>query len=115
MVVDFYSILVRWTIYFIKLFNVHGFYDVTHIDVHTVEPLVPEPSAYELQLAIEKIECHTSLGINQIPSELFKAGGRTNRPDTCKLINSVWNKERWSDEWKQSIIVPIYMKGDKTL
>jgi hypothetical protein len=31
-----------------------------------------------------------------------------------KLINSIWNKEELPDEWKESIIVPIYKKGDKT-
>jgi hypothetical protein len=31
-----------------------------------------------------------------------------------KLINSIWNKEELSDQWKQSIIVPIHKKGDKT-
>jgi hypothetical protein len=31
-----------------------------------------------------------------------------------KLINSVWNKEELPDQWKESIIVPIHKRGDKT-
>jgi hypothetical protein len=31
-----------------------------------------------------------------------------------KLIHSVWNKEKLPDQWKESIIVPFYKKGDKT-
>jgi hypothetical protein len=31
-----------------------------------------------------------------------------------KFINSVWNKEELPDQWKESIIVPIHKKGDKT-
>ena len=31
-----------------------------------------------------------------------------------KLIISIWNKEELPEEWKESIIVPIYEKGDKT-
>jgi hypothetical protein len=31
-----------------------------------------------------------------------------------KLINSVWNKEELPDQWKETIIVPIHKKGDKT-
>jgi sorting nexin-29 len=31
-----------------------------------------------------------------------------------KLINSVWNKEEFSDQWKESVIVPFHEKGDKT-
>ena len=115
LVADSYSILARWTIYFSMLFHVHGVYDVRHIEVQTAEPLVPEPSAYELQLPIEKLKSHKSPDINQIPAELVKARGRTIRPHICKLINSICNKEKLPDEKKQSITVPVYKKGDKTL
>ena len=45
---------------------------------------------------------------------MIKAGGRTIRYEIHKLIISVWNKEELPEEWKESIIVPIYKKGDKT-
>jgi hypothetical protein len=28
--------------------------------------------------------------------------------------DSVWNKEELPDQWKESIIVPIHKKGEKT-
>jgi hypothetical protein len=31
-----------------------------------------------------------------------------------KLIRSTWNKKELPQQWKESIIVPIYKKGDKT-
>jgi hypothetical protein len=31
-----------------------------------------------------------------------------------KLINSIWNKEELPDQWKESIIILIHRKGDKT-
>ena len=40
---------------------------------------MPEPSALEVELAIEKLKSHKSPGIDQIPAELIKAGGRTIR------------------------------------
>jgi len=40
---------------------------------------VPEPSAFEVELAIEKLKSHTSPDIDQIQTELIKAGGRTIR------------------------------------
>ena len=55
-----------------------------------------------------------SPGIDQIPAELIKAGGSTIRLEIYKLIISVWNKERRPEDWKESIIVPIYKKGDQT-
>jgi len=30
------------------------------------------------------------------------------------FIIFIWNKEELSEEWKESIILPIYKKGDKT-
>jgi len=43
-------------------------------------------------LAIEKLRSHKLTGVDQTPAELVKTGGRTFRPDICKLINSIWNK-----------------------
>ena len=68
--------------------NVHGAKDVRQEEIHTAEPLVPEPSAFEVELAIEKLKNHRSPGIDQIPAELIKAGGRTIRCAIHKLIIS---------------------------
>ena len=80
----------------------------------TAEPLVPEPSAFEVELAIGKLKSHKSPGIDQIPAELIKAGGGTICGEIHKLITSIWKKEKLLEEWKESIIVPIHKKGDKT-
>jgi len=61
---------------FFQLFNVHGVKDVGQAEIHTAEPLIPEPSATEVELAIDKLKSHKSPGIYQIPVELIKAGGR---------------------------------------
>jgi len=45
---------------------------------------------------------------------LIKAGGRTIYLEVHKLIISIWKKEKVPEQWKESIIVPIHMKGDKT-
>jgi len=45
---------------------------------------------------------------------LIKARGRTICYEIHKLIISIWNKEELPEEWKDSITVPIYKKGDKT-
>jgi sorting nexin-29 len=75
---------------------------------------VPEPSAFEVEIAIEKPKTYKSPGIEQIPAELVKSGGRTIRSEIHKIINSVWSEEEWPEEWKELIIVPVYKKGDKT-
>ena len=71
---------------------------VRQAEIHTAEPLVPEPSALEVELAIEKIKSHKSPGIDQIPAELIKAGGSTIRYAIHKLIIAIWNKEELPGE-----------------
>ena len=41
---------------FSQLFNVHGVKDVGQAEIHTAEPLVPEPRATEVELAIDKLK-----------------------------------------------------------
>jgi len=57
--------------------NVHGVNDVRQTEIHTAEPLVPEPSAFEVEMAIEKLKRCKSPRIDQNPEELLKAEGRT--------------------------------------
>ena len=64
MVADSHSIMARWRNYFSQLLNVHGVNDVRQAEIHTVEPLVPEPSAFEIELAMEKLKSHKSPGID---------------------------------------------------
>ena len=77
MVADSHSIVARWRNYFSQLFNVDGVKDVRQAEIHTAEPLTPEPSASEVELPIDKLKSHKSPGIDQVPAELIKAGGRT--------------------------------------
>ena len=88
-----YSILARWRDYFSQLLNVHGVHDVRQTETHTAEPLVPEPSAFEIDLAIEKLKSHKSPCIDQIPAELIKERSRTIRYQIHKLNISIWNSE----------------------
>jgi hypothetical protein len=65
-------------------------------------------------MTVRNLKSHKSPGIDQIPAELIKAGGRIIRSEIHKLIICIWNKEELPEEWKESVIVPIYKKGDKT-
>jgi hypothetical protein len=75
---------------------------------------VPEPSLVEVEIAIGKLKSYKSPGTDQIPAELIKAGGETLYSEIHRLICFVWNKEELPQQWKESIVVPIYKKGDKT-
>ena len=63
-----HSIMVRWRNYFSHLLNVHEENDVRQAEIHTVGPLVLEPSAFEVELAIGKLKNHKLPGIDQNPA-----------------------------------------------
>jgi hypothetical protein len=52
-------------------------------------------------------------GSDEIPAELFQAGGEIFSSKIHKLLKSIWNKEELPDQRKESIIVPVHRKGDK--
>jgi hypothetical protein len=85
------------------------------MDIHMAEPLVPEPNLVKVEIAIGKLKSYKSPGTNHILTKLIKAGGETLYSEIHRLICSTWNKEELPQQWKESIIVPIYKKGDKTL
>jgi len=45
---------------------------------------------------------------------MVKTGFRTIFSEIHTLTNSIWNKAKLPEEWKDSIFLPIYKKGDKT-
>ena len=57
---------------------------------------------------------HNSPDINQIPVELIMTAGRPIRNEIHELYISIWNKEELPEQWKESILLPIYKKGNKT-
>jgi hypothetical protein len=108
------SVLNRWKNFFNQVLNIHGVHNVRQMDIQTAEPLVPEPSLFEVEIAIGKLESYKSPGTDQILAELAKAGSEILHSDIHRLICSIWNKEELPQQWKESIIIPIHKKGNKT-
>jgi len=73
-----------------------------------------KPSAFEVEMANEKLKRLKSSGIAQIPAEFIRAGGRTIRSEIHKLDNSILNEEELPEQWNASILVSTHTKGDKT-
>ena len=55
LVTDSHSNLAKWSYLFSQLFNTYG---VTQTEIHRAEPLVPESTAFEVEMAIEKLKSH---------------------------------------------------------
>ena len=74
-------------------------HDVRQTEIPTAELLVHQPSAFEVELAIEKLKSHKSPGIDQIRVELIQVGVRTIHCESHKHIISIWNKEELPEKW----------------
>ena len=111
MVADSHIILGRWRKHLSQLLNIHGVNVGRQTEIHTGEPLVSGPGAFNVEMAIEKLKSHKSPGTVQITADLIKAWGRRIGCEIHKLITSVWNKEELPEEF---IIVPIHEKDNKT-
>jgi hypothetical protein len=97
---DPHKTLNTWKNYFCQLLNAHGAGGVRQTEMHTAEPLVPEPSASEVEVAIGKLKRFKSPGVDQIPAELFQAGRETLRSKIHELINLTWNNEELPHHWE---------------
>jgi hypothetical protein len=71
------------------------------IEIHTAEPLVPDHSPFDVEIAIEKLKSFKSPGSDQIPAELTQTGGEILHSKIHNIINSIWNKEELPDQWKE--------------
>jgi len=65
-------------------------------------------------MAVENMEIHKSPGIDQIPEKLIKQGLGQSFPEITTLINSIWNRKDLLEDWKDSLILPISQKSQKT-
>jgi hypothetical protein len=81
---------------------------------HFSESLETGPSHLEVEIAIAELKKYKSSGTDQIPTELYQAGGETSVSVIHKLITSVWNEEELPDQWKESIIVAVHKMSGKT-
>jgi hypothetical protein len=73
----------------------------------------PSPSLNEVKNAFNSLKNNKAPGDDNLPAELFKAGGENLIRLVHELISSVWSEQSLPKEWKTAVICPIYKKGCK--
>jgi hypothetical protein len=73
---DSQNVLNRWKNFFNQVLNVHGVHNVRQKDIHTAEPLVPEPSLVKVEIATGKLKSYKYPGTDQILAKLIREGGK---------------------------------------
>ena len=62
---------------------------------------------------LKNLKNNKSSGTDGIHAELIKYGGNILLNGIYELVRQIWEEERIPEEWKETIIVPIYKKGDR--
>jgi hypothetical protein len=114
LLVDPESILNKWKNFFNQVLYVHGVHGIRQMDIHMAELLVPEHSLLKVEIATGNFKRYKSMGTDQILAKLIKEEGETLCSEKHKLIHSMWNMDKLPQQQKESIIVLIHKKGDKT-
>jgi hypothetical protein len=70
--------------------------------------IIHEHSTFEGKIAIERLRSYKSLGIDQILAEFIQAGGKTLCSEINILINYFGIRKNLPEQWKESVIVPIF-------
>jgi hypothetical protein len=68
------------------------------LNVYRPVMLIPDPSPFEVEIAIKKLKRYKSPGSDQIPAELIQTGGEILHSKIHELIKSIWNRENLPDQ-----------------
>lgn len=72
---------------------------------------VDEPQVEE---ALKMLKNRKSAGKDGIQNELLKYGGAKLTKELTKLINKIMETSQIPEEWRTSIMIPLFKKGEKT-
>lgn len=70
------------------------------------------PNWDEIQTAISTLKNNKAPGDDKINAELWKAGGHEFKIHILKLVQQIWEEEKIPEGWNESLICPMYKKGD---
>ena len=69
-------------------------------------------SADEVRLALRLLKCKKAAGTDGIAGEFLKYAGEIIVPFFVSFLNALFDKGIYPDTWCESLIVPLYKKGD---
>ena len=98
----------RWHRYFCELLNEKNKRVRREEDPEVYKREVKAITEDEVALALNKMENGKTVGLDNIPVEVWKCFGTCGVTYLTKLFNNILQKEEMSKEWRRSVLVPIY-------
>ncbi|KAK3527860.1 hypothetical protein QTP86_009416 [Hemibagrus guttatus] len=107
------SVQRRWKEYFEELMNEENEREKRVEGVNSVEQKVDKIRKDEVRKALKRMESGKAVGPDNIPVEVWKCLGEAAVEFLTSLFNRVLESERMPEEWRRSVLVPIFKnKGD---
>ncbi|KAK3573123.1 hypothetical protein QTP86_014136 [Hemibagrus guttatus] len=107
------SVQRRWKEYFEELMNEGNERDKRVEGVNSVEQKVDKIRKDEVRKALKRMKSGKAVGPDDIPVEVWKCLGEAAVEFLASLFNRVLESERMPEEWRRSVLVPIFKnKGD---
>jgi len=72
----------------------------------------PPPFCSGVARAIHQTASRKATGPDEVPAELFKAGGETVLDRMYRIRVAIWETGEWPEEWTFSTFIPLPKKGD---
>ncbi|KAK3574056.1 hypothetical protein QTP86_001329 [Hemibagrus guttatus] len=107
------SVQRRWKEYFEELMNEENEREKRVEGVNSVEQKVDKIRKDEVRKALKRMNSGKAVGPDDIPVEVWKCLGEAAVEFLTSLFNRVLESERMPEEWRRSVLVPIFKnKGD---
>ncbi|KAK3507053.1 hypothetical protein QTP70_003306 [Hemibagrus guttatus] len=107
------SVQRRWKEYFEELMNEENEREKRVEGVNSVEQKVDKNRKDEVRKALKRMKSGKAVGPDDIPVEVWKCLGEAAVEFLTSLFNRVLESERMPEEWRRSVLVPIFKnKGD---
>ncbi|KAK3545315.1 hypothetical protein QTP70_003668 [Hemibagrus guttatus] len=107
------SVQRRWKEYFEELMNEENEREKRVEGVNSVEQKVDKIRKEEVRKALKRMKSGKAVGPDDIPVEVWKCLGEAAVEFLASLFNRVLESERMPEEWRRSVLVPIFKnKGD---
>ncbi|KAK3555035.1 hypothetical protein QTP86_005695 [Hemibagrus guttatus] len=107
------SVQRRWKEYFEELMNEENEREKRVEGVNSVEQEVDKIRKDEVRKALKRMKSGKAVGPDDIPVEVWKCLGEAAVEFLTGLFNRVLESERMPEEWRRSVLVPIFKnKGD---
>ena len=102
------AVLKKWKEYFEKLMNEKNDRDPRTEEAEVVNEEVNCVSREEVKNALRRMKKGKAVGPDELPVEVWKCMGEMGMMFLTRLFNRLLMGERLPEEWRRSVLIPIY-------